>query len=110
MSTTDNLSQYIGEDKVYSLTIYDSSGAAQNIAGWTLQFVVTDYRDGSTIFFTIVPIIVSASAGTITVTVLAADTSGLLPTEYSYYIWRTDAGYVTITTVGLWTLKPLAVE
>src|SRR4051812_1684726 len=36
---------YLGEDKVIELTVTDAAGAAVNITGWSLSFMVKRHRE-----------------------------------------------------------------
>lgn len=111
MAVTSNLSMYQGEDKVFSIIIYQGDNTTpQDITGWSLAFYVHPYKDPGSPYFTLTTgmgggiAVVSAAAGTITVTVPRANTVDMLINQYGYYISRIDTGHDTVTTVGLLTL------
>ena len=105
-STNTNLSMHKQEDEVFSVTV----SPAQDITGWNFKFtVLQDYAattalvsktSGSGISITL------ASAGTLTVTVVKADTASLTPRAYVYQLRRTDSGSESVIQWGTFVLLP----
>ncbi len=96
---------FAGEDHFFDYTVVDSTGAAVNITGWTMEW---DLRDAATMFgnkritkTTLGGIaIISGPAGTLRVTVTADDTKNLPPRTYFDTLWRTGAGTRTVLAFG----------
>lgn len=88
---------FVGEDKVFPFTIYQSDGVTrQSITGWSLQYTVRDAATYPT------PVITRATGGSgITITngaqgegevlIRAVDSARLSPGLYWHRIKRTDA-------------------
>lgn len=107
-----NISMYAGDDKIFTFTITDSTGAAVDLsdlsdAQWTLK------RHQSSTTATLSKVLdsgvsdASGSTGIITVTLSDADTLSLTPGLY-YYELRVEESDGTISTlaVGDFTLYP----
>lgn len=70
------------------------------ISGYTLQWRMS-VAPGVTPALTKSATVVSASAGTFKVNLLAADTASLTPGVYMWEAWRTDSGSVGRVSWGL---------
>lgn len=98
-----NLEVFQGADTTLTLYARDASNAVQNLTGLTINWVVgrrpTDPENRSPVF-TKTGTIVSAPAGTFTVTVAAADTADMQG-EYVHQAETTDSGgNIAVVTIG----------
>ena len=95
MSTQSNITAsdgfFIGEDKSLVFTIYTSAGAAQDITGWTISWLLSATNSGAATLTKSATLTTPAS-GICTVAVASGDTSGLTPGTYYYTLRRTDSG------------------
>lgn len=107
MARTQDITIDRGEDIPLNVTIYttDDGTTPQDITGWTLEFNLTKTRDNPTKLVTKSGSIVSAAAGTATVTLDDTDTDGLASGEYKYDIARTNAGYERTLVKGTFTIE-----
>lgn len=107
---TANLSQFIGEDKVYQDTIYKSDGTTlQDITGWEVSFYIHVYGDPTSVLLTKTTTgggiaLTTPLSGVMQITVGASDTINMFPGQYEYSIDRTDTGNSLVITKGLFTL------
>lgn len=90
---------FVGEDQNLVFTIYDTTGAAQNITAWTLQFKMATTSAGAAVLTKSATLTTPAS-GVCTVATLAADTSGLTPGTLYYALSRTDSGFNAVVAHG----------
>lgn len=110
-ATIGNLSQYQGADATLQDTIYNSvSGNTQNITGWALAFYIHAYGDPGTVFVTKNTAgstinIPNGANGVANISMLRADTVGMLPTCYGYFVERADNGSNDVVSAGLFTLQ-----
>lgn len=95
---------FAGEDKVLSFTIHDSTGAIQNITGWTLQWKL-EPAQGQTASVTKAGAVTDGPNGVCTVTLLAADTSALAGGSYFHHLDRTDSGFASVLSAGTFALQ-----
>lgn len=87
-----------GEDRTLSLTATNVSGAVLNLTGATLTFKLARHlSDASVLDKT--PSIVSAAAGTMTVSLTDSDTDDL-SRSYVYQVTATISGTTTVTNRG----------
>jgi hypothetical protein len=100
VSTQSNITAsdgwFIGEDKTLRFLVVDGNGAAQNIAGWTMDFKLSATLSGDRIFTKTVGAgisLTSPSGGIADVQSDAADTLGLTPGTFYYVLRRTNAGF-----------------
>lgn len=109
-AVTQNIAQYIGEDKTLQDTVLQADGITpQNISAWTINFFVIDYNDPTAIYITKTTvnggiIITNPVGGVLQIIIKAADTVGMNPGQYRYRIERVDFGFDGIPTNGLFTL------
>jgi hypothetical protein len=89
---------FVGEDQTFEFTVV-SSGAVNNITGWTLSWRLAPAAGDASIL-TIAGAITSASGGVFTVTLAAVDTASLDPDVYYYDVSRTDAGFNQVLAFG----------
>lgn len=98
MSTESNVTRadhlFASERKVLQFTVTDSAGAAVNITGWTLEWVLSNEPGGTALLTKTTAsgiTITNGAGGVFTVTLAAADLA-LNPGVYYYRTWRTDSG------------------
>jgi hypothetical protein len=106
-----NLSQFVGEDKVYQDTIYQSNGTTpQDITGWGVSFYIHVYGDPDSKLVSkdngVVGgvVLTTPLLGVLRISVLASDTASIYPGQYEYSIDRTDTGNSLVVTRGCFTL------
>ena len=103
--TTDDAA-FVGDDRTLRFTIYaDTTGAAQDITGWTIQFKMAATVGGAAVVTKSATLTTPAS-GICSVALLAADTSGLTSGTYFYELKRTDSGNVGDLAHGIFVLQP----
>jgi len=109
-SVVTNIALFPGTDHVVDDQILDSSGNAVDLSDWSaVAFAVHVYGDPTSVYFAKtlgsgVQILSPPTAGMIQVTLDAADTAGMLPGEYAWYMERTDSGSDDVVSRGLFTL------
>ena len=111
MSTESAISRndhwFLGEKKVLHFTVVDSAGAAVNITGWALNWVLTD-KPGTTALITKTTssgiTITNGAGGVYQVTIDAADQTTLAAGTYYYRSWRTTSGSEQALAFGPVTL------
>ena len=86
---------FAGEDRTLTFTVVDEDSAAVDITGWTLSM---DIGDGTV---TNAGSISDATAGILTVTLSAANTTTLSGTKLQYRLRRTDSGSNTVLAHGV---------
>jgi hypothetical protein len=103
---------HIGEDKSLIFTIYQSNGTtAQDITGWSLEWVLKADYDTSTALLTKTTggsgiALTTPVSGICTVTVDDTDTDSILPgRSYVHVLKRTDSGNESILTYGTVAFK-----
>lgn len=96
-----------GEDKTLVFDVVDSTGAAQAMTGWALEWVLRRSAAATTAILT-----KNTSGGTIsisngdgtddraTVTITDDDTVDLVAGQYEYALRRTDAGFEQVLAFG----------
>lgn len=96
-----------GEDKSFRFFCVDSAGAAQDMTGWALEWVVRRSANSPTATFTkttgATTIAISNGIGTsdlATVTVTDDDTVSLVTGQYVHALRRTDAGSEVVLAFG----------
>jgi hypothetical protein len=105
-----NLSQFVGEAKTFNDAIVTSTGAPQDITGWTSTMWVYDYGDPDTVYFNIVGVFLGPSVnGVFQYVNLPSNTVGMKPGQYAFSIQRDDGSgtppaNAAVPTVGLFTL------
>jgi hypothetical protein len=108
MAVTSNIIIEEGEDVVLSFSPSTAQGAT-NITGWTLVYTMADDHDDDTTKVTVSGAIVSAAAGTFTVTLTSAQTDLGGTTEPTKKVWdvrRTNSGFETCLAKGSLTINP----
>lgn len=96
--TQQNFVLNAGEDRTLTLTARDASGAILNLTGATIQWDVARRPDGGSLL-TKTGAIVSASAGTYSVTLAHGDINNLAG-DYWHQTKVTIAGAVTVANQG----------
>jgi hypothetical protein len=86
----------IGAAKSWRVDVLDSTGAAQNMTGWSLAFVIRDAQGAEKLSKTTGGGTISIGNGSgtgdrATVTLVNADTQNLQPGRYEWALWRTDS-------------------
>lgn len=77
----------------------------QNVTGWTFTFVVKSHPEATTPILTLTPAIADAALGQVDVTIADTDTDALVPKEYVYKLWRTNAGSESVLAYGTLHLR-----
>ena len=94
---------FIGEDRDIQMPMVDVNGAAVDMSGWTLEFVLYDRRGGTALITKSSPTL-SDSAGTndlATVTILSSDYTLVVKSRTYWYEWhRTDSGDEAVLASG----------
>lgn len=94
---------FLGEDKTLQFTVVDSVGAAQNITGWALEWVLRR-GEGLTALLTKTTgagiTLTTPASGICTVTIADTDTDDFEPGGYWHTLRRTDAGTETVLAFG----------
>jgi hypothetical protein len=104
--------RFLGEDQTWTDVIYQADGATpQNITGWNdIVFVLhVNQNDGMPLFTKTVGggiVLTDPTHGGLTIAINAADTAGLNPGVYWYYIAPTLAGRNAVCSWGQLILKP----
>lgn len=107
MARTSPITMFRGEDIVLNGTVYttDTGSTAENISGWALSFSVAEARNSTVKLITKAGSIVSAAAGTFTVTIDDTDTDSIAPGTYFWDVWRTDSGSERLLGKGAFTIE-----
>ena len=95
---------FAGEDKVLRWTIRDSTGALQDLTGWTLLWSL-EPQQGASPVFTQAGVVTDASHGVCTVTLLAAQTASMAGGSYFHHLDRTDPGFASVLSAGTFALQ-----
>jgi hypothetical protein len=90
---------FLGEDQSVQWTISQSSGAVQDLTGFTLQFKLAATKGGSNVLTKTVTS-GSPTSGVCTLTTVPGDTAGLSATTYYYTLSRTDSGFNRVLAWG----------
>lgn len=103
MANVEHLETTAGEDRVWTLHARDSSNAVKDLTGCAIAWYVARppaRPDYTTALINKTGTTVSASAGTFTVSVAAADTQ-FLNGDYEHQAWCTDgSGNATLVSRG----------
>ena len=95
---------FIGEDRTLRFSVADSAGLAQNISGWTLEWVLRERPWGTQALVTKTTsagiTITNAAGGVCEVAVADDDTINLAPGAYFHTLRRTNAGAETVLAFG----------
>jgi hypothetical protein len=95
---------FIGEDRTFRFTVFDETGAVQNISGWTLEWVLRERPWGAQALITKTTgagiTITNAAGGVCEMTLADDDTINLPPGTYFYTFRRTNAGSETVLAFG----------
>lgn len=101
MATRNNLEAFRTQDTELDFTM----DPVENIAGWTIVFVMKKTADEGRELSHVSGVVVSGPAGTFTVTIPAADLD-VDPGDYVYQVWRTDVGSRAPLAFGTITVLP----
>lgn len=99
---TDNV--FTGEAKTLRFTVTDSTGAVQNVTGWTINWKL-EPSQGAAASVTKSASITDGPNGIVSVSLLAADTSGLTGGNYWHVLARTDSGSEAVLSEGTFALQ-----
>lgn len=92
---------FVGEDKVFQLTVQDTANAVVDITGWTIIFVVKVKDTASDPgLISVTCALTDPTNGVCTATVADTVMDTLLPRTYRYSFKRTDGGAETILAYG----------
>jgi len=97
------LSYYKGEDVVVPFVV--GSDLVADITGWTIVMTIKNTDDAPTTTVTINGAIVSGPSRTFSVTIPAATMTTLTVGTYLYDVWRTNAGFAWVLSVGTFQVK-----
>lgn len=105
MATHNDLSWWKGEDILLSFTMAPTT----DITGWTISLAVKPSLDAAASILTVAGSILSAAAGTYSISITAAqNTTTLSSGSYVYAVTRTDSGSVAVLSEGAILIKPSA--
>ena len=100
---------FIGEDRIFSFTVLNAAGAAQNISGWALEWTL---RAGPTSPATLLTkttvsgiAITDAVNGVCQVTITDTDTLALETGQHYHTLKRTDDGSEAVLSFGVAVLR-----
>lgn len=103
---------FIGEDKVFEFTVVDSDGAAQNITGWSLEWVLRQRPDRDAAVLTKTDgngiALTTPASGICQVTITDADTLALSPGSYYHTLRRDDDNTEAVLSFGEAILRQAA--
>lgn len=104
-----NLFQYIGTDKQFQVTVYQSDGVTlQDVSGWFVSFIVHAYGDPNITYITKTVgsgvVLTTPTRGVITATVEAADTTSVPPGLYQWRLERTNSANDVVVATGTYSL------
>src|SRR4051812_42135145 len=105
---TDAAEWFVGEDKTLLFTVLDSAKAAVNVTGWAIEWVFGRNPDMPPLFKKTIGAgitVLDAAQGRLSVTIAAADTTGLRDATYYHTLWRVDTGTHAVLSYGPATLK-----
>jgi len=103
---TDADNFFVGEDKILEYQVKDTTGNIIDITGWSIEWVLREDPDTSTVLVTKDNggngglSITNAVNGIFQVTMDAADTSALPEGRYAYGASRTDTGLRGLLVYG----------
>jgi hypothetical protein len=100
MATEANIERHLGQD----MTLLDTLSVTDDISAWTIRFLLAK-KDGDAALLTKQTggsggISIDNATKLVTVTLVKAATSALLPRRYRYEIARIDAGFEAVLTYG----------
>ena len=103
---------FLGEDKSIRFFVVDSAGAAQDMTGWALEFVVRRTAAATTAILSkttgAATVVISNGNGTsdlATVAITDDDTVDLVAGTYEYALRRTDSGSEQVLAYGSLVLQ-----
>lgn len=99
---------FLGEDKVLSFTVVDVAGAAVNITGWAIEWVLRERQGDRALIEKAVGSGVTISdgpGGVCQVAVTDTDTDTLAGGRYWHALRRTDAGNEAVLSYGQVVLR-----
>jgi len=97
ISAADGL--FVGEDQRLDWTIYGVDQEPQDITGWTITFKLATSQT-ATAAVTKTATLTTPAGGLCSVSLAAADTSGLTPGRWYYTLARTNAGNNQVLAYG----------
>ncbi len=111
IADTDNL--FIGEDRSLEFTVVDAAGAAQDISGYALEWVMREAPNSTNAAITKTTggggiTITDGPGGVCSVAIEDTDTLSLLPGRYFHTLRRTDDGVETVLSFGEAVLQQAA--
>lgn len=92
---------YRGETYVLNFTVTPTT----NITAWTIAWNLKTAFTDTAALLTVAAVIVSAAAGTFSVTLTAAQTAALTMDTYVADVWRTDLGSEALLATGRLQVK-----
>jgi hypothetical protein len=103
---------FIGEDRTLRFAVVDSDGVAQDISGWSLEWVLRRSPAGGTANITKTDgdgiSITDGAGGILQVTISDQDTIDLGPASYFHTLRRDDDGNEIVLSFGQAILKSAA--
>lgn len=104
-----NLSQTIGTDKSFKVTVRNLDGVTPtNITGWAVSFTVHAFGDPNVTYISKTVgsgiTLSNATQGEMTIAIDDTDTDSMAATSYEYRLERTDAGSEFVIGRGVYTL------
>jgi hypothetical protein len=96
---------FIGEDKLLTWSVTDDDGAAVDISGWAMRWILSGAPAASATSPLLTKTtggsgLVGDAGGDATVTLADTDTDDLRVGMYHYNLWRTDDGFETVLAYG----------
>lgn len=94
---------FSGEDRTVRFIVLDADGAAQNVTGWAMSFVVGSWltlTTGAGVTLT------TPASGIVDVSLSAANLAMLSGKSLHYKLRRTDAGSNTVMAYGTLSVRP----
>ena len=103
-TSEDNL--FAGDDIALQTTVYDTTGAAQNITGWTIRFKMATTKGGTAVLTKTPATLTTPASGVFTFSIAAADWPTVTAdTTYFYEMRRTDSGSKRVIQEGTLVLQ-----
>lgn len=99
---------FLGEDKVLEFTVVDSAGAAVNITGWALEWILRSGAGERALLTKTVGsgvTITGGAGGVCQVAIADTDTDDLAAGRYWHALRRTDAGNEAVLSYGQVVLR-----
>jgi hypothetical protein len=95
---------FTGEDRTLRFSVVDADGLAQNISGWTLEWVLRERPWGTEALISKTTgagiTITNAAGGVCEVAIADDDTINLAPGAYVHTLRRSNAGAETVLAFG----------